>query len=93
MYYLISSDGIYHAYKLRLYVNQKTDYDGDQTGVKGVWSVEANEECMKIINSKSYYLDLNCMNIKVSTNEAVQSIYSLTKILDVDSNKLTDPVF
>lgn len=69
------------------------DYDGDQTGVKGVWSVEANEECMKIINSKSYYLNLNCINIKVSTNEAVQSLYSLTKILDTDNNKLTDPVF
>ena len=69
------------------------DYDGDQVGVKGVWSVEANEECMKIIESKSYYLDLNCMNVKSSTNEAVQSIYSLTKILDVDKDKLTNPVF
>lgn len=48
---------------------------------------------MKIINSKSYYLDLNCTNIKVSTNEAIQSLYSLTKILDLDKNKLTDPVF
>ena len=69
------------------------DYDGDQVGVKGVWSVEANEECMKIINSKSYYLDLNCVNIKVSTNEAVQSLFSLTKVLDSDKAKLYDPVF
>ena len=69
------------------------DYDGDQVGTKGVWSVEANEECMKIIESKSYYLDLNCVNIKVSTNEAVQSIYSLTKVLDADSDKLTEPEF
>ena len=69
------------------------DYDGDQVGVKGVWSVEANEECMKIIESKSYFLDLNCVNIKVSTHEAVQSIYSLTKVLDADKDKLTDPVF
>lgn len=69
------------------------DYDGDQIGCKGVWSVEANEECRKIIESKSYYLDLNGMNVKVSTNEAIQSIYSLTKVLDVDKGKLTDPVF
>jgi prophage maintenance system killer protein len=48
---------------------------------------------MKIIESKSYFLDLNCVNIKVSTNEAVQSIYSLTKVLEVDKDKLTDPVF
>lgn len=69
------------------------DYDGDQVGVKGVWSVEANEECRKIIESKSYYLDLNCVNVKISTNEAVQSLYSLTKVLDADKDKLTDPVF
>lgn len=69
------------------------DYDGDQCGVKGVWSVEANEECRKIIESKEYYLDLNCTNVKVSTNEAVQSIYSLTKVLDVDKDKLTEPEF
>ena len=55
--------------------------------------MEANEECMKLIESKSYYLDLNCVNIKVSTNEAVQSIYSLTKVLDIDKDKLTNPEF
>ena len=71
----------------------QADYDGDQVGSKGVWSVEANDECMKIINSKYYYLDLNCINIKVSTNEAIQSLYSLTKVLDTDETKLTDPVF
>ncbi len=69
------------------------DYDGDQVGVKGVWTVEANEECEKIINSKAYYLDLNGINIKVSTNEAIQSIYSLTKVLDQDKAKLTNPKF
>lgn len=69
------------------------DYDGDQVGVKGVWSVEANEECRKLIESKSYYLDLNCMNIKQSSKESLQSIYSLTKILDSDKDKLSDPVF
>ena len=48
---------------------------------------------MKIIESKAYYLDLNCINVKVSTNEAVQSIYSLTKVLDADKDKLTQPEF
>lgn len=62
-------------------------------GCKGVWSVEANEECMKIIESKAYYLDLNCINVKQSTNEAIQSLYSLTKVLDADKDKLSDPVF
>ena len=69
------------------------DYDGDQVGVKGVWSVEANEECRKIIESKSYYLDLNCVNVKSSSKESLQALYSLTKVLDADKNKLSDPVF
>lgn len=69
------------------------DYDGDQCGGKGVWSVEANEEQLNIINSKAYYLDLNCINIKVATNEAILSIYCLTKVLPQDEGKLTNPVF
>ena len=82
---------------MKRYIHYKNislaDYDGDQVGCKGVWSVEANEECRKIIESKSYYLDLNGLNIKVSTNEAIQSIYNLTKVLDADTKKLTKPVF
>ena len=83
------------------------DYDGDQCGVKAAWTVEAkepkgervtknmeaNEELKKMSNSKSYFIDLGATNIKVSTNEAIQSLYSLTKVLDVDKDKLTDPVF
>ena len=92
MHYLISGDDNNRAYKVA-FICKLSDYDGDQVGLKGVWSVEANEECMKIIESKSYYLDLNCVNVKVSTNEAIQSLYSLTKVLDVDEKKLTDPVF
>lgn len=69
------------------------DYDGDQCAVKAAYSEEANEELKKLINSKALFLDLSGNNIMVSTNEAVQSIYSLTKVLSADENKLIDPKF
>lgn len=69
------------------------DYDGDQASVKAAWTIESNEELMRIIESKSSFIDLGGINIKVSTNEAIQSLYSLTKILPQDQNKLVDPIF
>lgn len=69
------------------------DYDGDQVSVKGVWTQEANEELEKFINSTSNYIDLGGSNIRVSTNEAIQSLYCLTKILPSDTDKIEKPVF
>lgn len=69
------------------------DYDGDSVSVKGVWFVEANEEIDKLLKSKKLNINFGGLNIKVSNNEAIQSLYSLTKILPGDELKLTDPVF
>lgn len=69
------------------------DYDGDQTSVKGVWTQEANDELNKFISSVSNYIDLGGVNIRVSTNEAVQSLYCLTKILPQDEDKIQKPIF
>lgn len=55
------------------------DYDGDQTSIKGVFSIEANEECDKILKAKKSILDANGDNIRLSTNEAIQTLYCLTK--------------
>lgn len=64
------------------------DYDGDQVSVKGIYTVEANDELHDFINSKANYIDLGGINMRVSTNEAVQAIYNLTKILADDIDKL-----
>ena len=69
------------------------DYDGDQVSVKGVWTQEANEELDKFVQSISNYIDLGGINIRVSTNEAVQSLYCMTKILTDDEKKIEQPVF
>ena len=69
------------------------DYDGDQVSVRGVWTEEANEELDKFSSSISNYIDLGGINIRVSTNEAVQSLYCMTKILPDDMSKIQQPVF
>lgn len=69
------------------------DYDGDSVAIKGVWFVESNEEINELLNSKKLLVNLGGTNIKVSSNEAIQCLYSLTKILPETKNKLTDPVF
>lgn len=57
------------------------DYDGDQVTVKGLYLDESNQEQMRLINSKSHYLAVNGVNVRVTTNEGLQSLYNLTKRL------------
>jgi hypothetical protein len=57
------------------------DYDGDQTSVKGVFTKEANNELLKFMNSKANYIGFNGECIRTSSNEAIQSIYDLTRVL------------
>lgn len=69
------------------------DYDGDQVSVKGVFTKEANEECIKYINSKLNYIGMDGKTIRITQNEAVQAIYTLTLTMSSDQSKLKDPVF
>lgn len=55
------------------------DYDGDQMSIKGIFSQEANAECDKIVRSKANILDINASNVRKSENEAIQTLYTLTK--------------
>lgn len=67
------------------------DYDGDQVTVKGVWTVEANAELDKSLNSKKQYIGLIGKNVRTGSNEAIQALYSLTLLLD--DSKHEKPVF
>ncbi len=53
--------------------------DGDQLSIKGVFSQEANAECDKIVKSKANILDINASNVRKTENEAIQTLYTLTK--------------
>jgi len=67
------------------------DYDGDQVTIKGVYSIQSNDELDKFMDKKHHYLAVNGINIRVSSNEAVQALYSFTKVLD--SKELKNPKF
>ena len=55
------------------------------------FSVEANQELEKQLNSNGQFINLNGENCRVATNEAIQTMYDLTLVLP--NTKLTDPVF
>lgn len=69
------------------------DYDGDTVGIKGVWLQESNKELIDFIKSKSHYINFSGSNIRTPSNEAIQSLYSMTKILPQDLSKMVDPIF
>jgi len=69
------------------------DYDGDTGVAKGSYFKETNEELENFANSKVNYVNMNCVNIRTSSNEAVQALYNLTKVLKEDKTKLTMPEF
>ena len=55
------------------------DYDGDQVTVKSVFSQEANEEAEKKMKAISNILSVNGNNVRKTTNEAVQTLYMMTR--------------
>jgi len=66
------------------------DYDGDQMSIKGIFSQEANAECDKIVRSKANILDINASNVRKSENEAIQTLYTLTKRPSLGRGELDD---
>lgn len=59
--------------------NNRYLMDGDQMSIKGVFSQEANAECDRIVRGKANILDINASNVRKSTNECIQTLYTLTK--------------
>ena len=85
--------GIIRYHTLRILILLNILINTDTISLKGVWSVEANKELDEYLNSKANFIDLGAKNIRYSSNEAIQSIYDLTKVLSSDISKLSDPVF
>lgn len=54
------------------------DYDGDQVTVRGVWSDEGNKECDEFIYSVRNILDINGEIVRLTTKEALQTLYNLS---------------
>lgn len=67
------------------------DYDGDQVTFKVAWTIEANKELEKYMNSNAQYITFAGKNGRVVGGESIQALYNLTLVLP--GTKLTDPVF
>lgn len=65
------------------------DYDGDTVSIRGIFTVEANEELDKVMNSKYNYITSANTGIRTSSQEAIQSLYNLTLVLVDDEKKMT----
>lgn len=48
---------------------------------------------MKVIDSRKHLLGLDGKGVRESDKEAIQAMYSLTRVLDEDKKKLSSPVF
>ena len=69
------------------------DFDGDTISVKIPYSIEANDELRRSVDSKKHYISLGGVNQMKTIHEGVQSIYQLTMTLPDDESKLTKPQF
>ena len=70
------------------------DYDGDTVTLKGVYTVEANEELKAYANTKANFVDLGGNIIRDSSKEAIISMYALTMKTDnIMDGVLTKPEF
>lgn len=71
----------------------KSTYDGDTVTIKILYTDEANEELRQFVKKKENFIDLDGISVRSSSADVIQSLYSLTKVLDDDKSKLTQPTF
>lgn len=69
------------------------DYDGDTGTVKGVFTVEANEEIEKMMKSNFNLIDTGGHGLRTASQECIQSMYALTICMPDDRKRLTKPTF
>lgn len=57
--------------------------------IKGIFTTEANDELDRVMNSKYNFITSGNTGIRESSNEAIQSLYNLTLVLEDDAKKMT----
>lgn len=55
------------------------DYDGDTVSVKGVYSIEANQEINRILYEPTHFLRSNGGLVASLTNEGILTLYNMTR--------------
>lgn len=56
------------------------DYDGDTMSLRGLHTIEANQEADRLIRAKTNLLDQQGRNSRTLGNEAIQALYTLTRM-------------
>ena len=64
------------------------DYDGDTVSSKALYSIEANDELYKLVNSKRHYISLGAQNAMQTSKEGIEALYGLTMVLPEDKSRL-----
>ena len=70
----------------------RADYDGDTVIVKPIYTIEANNECRKVEDSKSQIIGMNGLTTRNVSKENIMALYSLTIHPD-DIVKFVNPEF
>lgn len=65
------------------------DYDGDQTTIKIIFSQEANEECKRLLSTKSTLITSTGKLIRFVESEPIQTFYSLSKPIIQSSSEIS----
>ena len=68
------------------------DYDGDQVTMKLIWSLEANNECERIMNDKSFFVSPNGQNVRTIKYEVYQTFYDMTREPNATSKHVPNEV-
>ena len=55
------------------------DYDGDTVSVRAVFTQEGNLDCERMMKEPTQFLNANGTNIRTTTNEAINTLYVMTK--------------
>lgn len=63
--------------------------DGDTVSVRGLYTIESNEEQARVTKAKYNFITSGNSGIRTSSNEAIQSLYNLTLVLPDDEKKMT----
>ena len=68
------------------------DYDGDTVIIKPIYTIEANNECNKVEDSKPQIVGMNGLTTRNVSKENIMALYSLTIHPD-DTVKFVNPEF
>ena len=55
------------------------DYDGDTVSVRTVFTQEGNNDCRRMMEEPTQFLNANGTNVRTTTNEAINTLYVFTK--------------